>query len=458
MSTASSSLAIPVSAPECSPMSGRLEPRPADGSASFDRYSAAATAAERQKSPEPPNPLETESPSPAARQTRPSRRPAADVEAETEHAAECLGWPCATPAISLPAPEPEKVAGLAAEAVADPTVTVTELPAFLETETSGLIEAPALPTGPTENWSDTLRQAPAESSPARPQAPEQPAAVPTGDPAKLQQMSLAAAPAALRLEGHPETAKDEPRMPAADNSSPPTPPVEDAGTPVAEQAVEVKNGLFQDEIAGQPARTAAISGTWRFRARGEEGERIREPRGTEFGSLRASLTGDTQPAADTAGVAETEAPPAAEPASALAPLVQEHALRLRLTSRDSLEVVLRPDANTELHLEICQRNGQIQATLRCDARQAAHWGAGWSRLQESLALHGVQLAPLAETPAGSTGGQSQRQPTPQPEPETPAPRWTASVSRHTATVRLSQSNNAEVPAIRTSRRALEFWA
>lgn len=458
MSTASSSLAIPVSGPECSPMSGRPEPRPADGSAPFDHYSAAATAAERQHSPEPSNPLETESPSPAARQPRPSRRLAADVEAETEHAAECLGWPCATPAISLPDPEPEKVAGLAAEAVADATATTPELPSFLETETAGLIDAPALPAGTTESWSETLRQATADTTPARPETPEQPTAAPAGNPAKPQQMSPAASPASLRLDGRWEAAKDGLSKPASDNSSPPTPPVEDAGTPVAEQAVEVKNGLLQDEIAGQPARTAAIPGTWRFRADAGEGERIRETRGTEFGSVRASLTGDTQPSDDTASVAETEAPPAAEPASALAPLVQEHALRLRLTSRDSLEVVIRPDANTELHLEICQRNGQIQATLRCDAGQAAHWGAGWSRLQENLALHGVQLAPLAENPAGSTGGQSHRQPTPQPEPETPAPRWTASVTRHTATVRLSQSRNAEVPAIRTARRALEFWA
>ena len=68
-------------------------------------------------------------------------------------------------------------------------------------------------------------------------------------------------------------------------------------------------------------------------------------------------------------------------------------------SSDSMAVVLRPDAETELFVHLTQRNGQIEATVRCERGDLQHLGALWGQLQESLAQQKIRLAPLQEPPS-----------------------------------------------------------
>ena len=78
---------------------------------------------------------------------------------------------------------------------------------------------------------------------------------------------------------------------------------------------------------------------------------------------------------------------------------------LRQHSPDSMAVVLRPDANTELMVHLTQRNGQIEASVRCERGDFQQLGALWGHLQESLAGQKIQLAPLQES-SGSPSGWS----------------------------------------------------
>jgi hypothetical protein len=71
-------------------------------------------------------------------------------------------------------------------------------------------------------------------------------------------------------------------------------------------------------------------------------------------------------------------------------------------SSDSMAVVLRPDAETELFVHLTQRNGQIEATVRCERGDMQHLGALWGQLQESLAQQKVRLAPLQESPSNQS--------------------------------------------------------
>jgi hypothetical protein len=144
----------------------------------------------------------------------------------------------------------------------------------------------------------------------------------------------------------------------------------------------------------------------------------------------------------------------------LTPLIQEQAVRLRHASLQSLEVVLRPDGQTELHLQLTQRAGLIEATVRCDRGDAEKFGGGWAKLQESLASQGIRLAPLAESSMSSAGDHSHRQPaSPQPAPELPSPRWPATAAQSPLAQIRTMPNPATVsPAVAAGRRTLESWA
>jgi hypothetical protein len=67
-----------------------------------------------------------------------------------------------------------------------------------------------------------------------------------------------------------------------------------------------------------------------------------------------------------------------------------------------MAVVLRPDANTELFLHLSRRDGQIEASVRCERGDFHQLNALWSQLQDALAQQKVRLNPLQES-ASDTG-------------------------------------------------------
>lgn len=75
-------------------------------------------------------------------------------------------------------------------------------------------------------------------------------------------------------------------------------------------------------------------------------------------------------------------------------LVTSEVRVLRRDRTDALDVMLRPDSQTEIALHVVRRGDGYVATARCHRGDADGLGAEWSRLQQSLALQGVRLEPL----------------------------------------------------------------
>ena len=153
-------------------------------------------------------------------------------------------------------------------------------------------------------------------------------------------------------------------------------------------------------------------------------------------------------------------------------LVVREAAIVRQYKSDAMAVVLRPDADTELFVHFSQRNGQIEATIRCERGDANQLGALWSQLQESLGQQKVRLAPLQESPAnqnsfnsssgtalghGQTGNGSNGSPRQSPDrqsmDEWSAPADSATDSRHPRGHGASGHRR-----LTTSRPGWETWA
>jgi hypothetical protein len=98
-------------------------------------------------------------------------------------------------------------------------------------------------------------------------------------------------------------------------------------------------------------------------------------------------------------VGEAPSTDAAAMVERISGLVSREAGLVRQHGSDSMAVVLRPDADTELYVHFARRDGQIEATVRCERGDAHLLGAWWGQLQESLAQQKVRLGPLQESPS-----------------------------------------------------------
>ena len=83
--------------------------------------------------------------------------------------------------------------------------------------------------------------------------------------------------------------------------------------------------------------------------------------------------------------------------------VSRHAVELKQWNLTSMSVVLRPDANTELFLQLNQREGGIEVQARVERGDAAGLNAEWGALQRSLATQGVRLGALENDRATGVG-------------------------------------------------------
>lgn len=177
------------------------------------------------------------------------------------------------------------------------------------------------------------------------------------------------------------------------------------------------------------------------------------------GEADAAATGaDDVKAADTTGTVER-----------ISSLIARESALVKKHGSDSMAVVLRPDAETELFVHLSQRDGQIEATVRCERGDAHQLGALWSQLQDSLAAQKVRLAPLQETSGGNSnfnqspngsamsGGQNgareEARPQKQSMDDWPAPAVPAPAAPH-----VRGTGGSRRRRITTSRPGWETWA
>ena len=92
---------------------------------------------------------------------------------------------------------------------------------------------------------------------------------------------------------------------------------------------------------------------------------------------------------------------AAAHAQDLVSQVINHVTELRQLNLNSLAVVLKPDANTEILLRLEQRGGAVEIQARFERGDFQNFNAHWEELQRSLAGQGVRLSPLENSPFNS---------------------------------------------------------
>jgi len=91
-------------------------------------------------------------------------------------------------------------------------------------------------------------------------------------------------------------------------------------------------------------------------------------------------------------------------AAAVVDSIREHVLVLRVSQQNELNVVLRPDANTELVLQLRQVDGQVHLQARCERGDFTWLDSQWSAIQNTLAQQGVRVEPLQAAYRAQDGG------------------------------------------------------
>jgi hypothetical protein len=138
-------------------------------------------------------------------------------------------------------------------------------------------------------------------------------------------------------------------------------------------------------------------------------------------------------------------------------LMALHATRLVGSSSDSLQVVIKPDAGTQLSLELRQRGGGIEAQAVLQSGDLENLKQHWPELQQRLEQRGIKLAPLtsAENFASWSGSQGFKH-----QPDQPAEREPIFSGAFAGFVPAAVVNNLpDEPAIQTaSSRGWQTWA
>jgi hypothetical protein len=84
--------------------------------------------------------------------------------------------------------------------------------------------------------------------------------------------------------------------------------------------------------------------------------------------------------------------------------IRDQVSLLRASKANELNVVLRPDANTELVLQLRHVDGQVHLQARCERGDFTWLDSQWSAIQNSLAQQGVRVEPLQAAYRAQDGG------------------------------------------------------
>ncbi len=91
-------------------------------------------------------------------------------------------------------------------------------------------------------------------------------------------------------------------------------------------------------------------------------------------------------------------------AAAVVDAIREHVQVLRAAQANELNVVLRPDANTELVLQLRHVDGQVLLQARCERGDFTWLDSQWNGIQNTLAQQGVRVEPLQAAYRSQDGG------------------------------------------------------
>ena len=176
---------------------------------------------------------------------------------------------------------------------------------------------------------------------------------------------------------------------------PPDGPVHGTSTARSERNMDSRLASTPSDLAGDVAALSDVAEDMDLPAPGTHSSPDLTPGPTEWSSAPTShwnAVNDVSPEIPANGWRDT-----AETVERINKLVGREVVLFRQHSSDSMAVVLRPDAHTELFLHLSRRDGQIEASVRCERGDFYQLNALWSQLQEALAHQKVRLNPLLES-------------------------------------------------------------
>jgi hypothetical protein len=94
-------------------------------------------------------------------------------------------------------------------------------------------------------------------------------------------------------------------------------------------------------------------------------------------------------------------------------MVVQHAVRMNGSSGDSLQVVIKPGAGTQLSLELRRHGDGVEVQAVLQQGDFGHLNQNWPELQQRLEQRGIRLAPLTgdvNFTAGNGGHSFQQKP------------------------------------------------
>jgi len=238
------------------------------------------------------------------------------------------------------------------------------------------------------------------------------------------------------------------------------------GTPVAKQAVPMNNTEQTNKVAGPGEKVLPIGAIPVARGNALPGRASSIPAPASAGPSETNATsGSTSPentartsvSVDEAVTVSSFSDVRSQTLDRTHDLMALHATRLVGMNSDSLQVVIKPDAGTQLSLELRQRGNGIEAQAVLQKGDLENLKQHWPELQQRMEERGIKLAPLISdgNPASWSGSQKFNQ-----QPDQPAEQEPLSTGTYPGLVPVGAKNNLpDEPVIPvTSSRGWQTWA
>jgi hypothetical protein len=132
-----------------------------------------------------------------------------------------------------------------------------------------------------------------------------------------------------------------------------------------------------------------------------------------------AITGPGAKAPSPARASEESTSPASAQMGRLEQFITSEAVHLREKGATSVGVALKVDAQTQLFLQLTNKDGQLQASLRCERGDFYALDSQWAQLQQALARQNVQLLPQANGAGASANFHQPAEHRPRQLPQTP---------------------------------------
>ena len=208
----------------------------------------------------------------------------------------------------------------------------------------------------------------------------------------------------------PGTPKETPTFPEQISGKPSEPAKKTSGIVVAQPPLMLMTSQ-QEKSALQPGRSLALehfqapSVNQAIRIQLPASETRRSDRAETFnlGAVEADLL-QTPRFEVVSGEIDLQPVRPVEPI-AVVEQIRAHIELLKASTAEKLDVVIRPDAQTELNIQVEKVNGHIHVQVRCDRGDFAALETQWGTIQSTLATQGIRVDPLQQGP----GAQLQQQ-------------------------------------------------